>query len=86
MSDTTLPKSRVTTENGVTMLEMGTIYRDGYVITVEWDEDENEWCAKISGLPDGIGATFAYAPQKADAVLSLCCCLASVIDCLLEAS
>jgi hypothetical protein len=79
-----LPKSRITHENGSSVVEFGYRWEDGYRVLVEWDEGESLWLATLSGLPASIGGSLAYGITKEHALSSLCCALAATIDCLYQ--
>lgn len=64
-----------------TRIELPTDYTDGYRITVGWVEEDDCWYARLTGTTAEAGP-LGHGNTKEEALLCLCCALASLSDCL----
>ncbi|HXD22895.1 MAG TPA: hypothetical protein VN613_06010 [Gemmatimonadaceae bacterium] len=58
-------------------------HRNGYRVTVSWDEETSEWIAVVTGMKVQT-EEFAYADTPMGAVCELVCSLSCLIDALQE--
>lgn len=73
---------RVTQRPGLTEVEMGASYTNGYKVEVGWSEQDQQWVAYCTGMKAFVGGeVFALGHSREGAVLELCCALAATVDC-----
>lgn len=68
---------------GVTVVEQGTTFANGYRVSVKWSEEDASWIAQCEGMKAFVpGYAFAMHPtSQMLALAELACVLASTIDC-----